>query len=46
VFGLFIENELPSDFLLDFGSRAVTNLNSNVQLLVIIDNSGKSESMD
>jgi hypothetical protein len=37
VVGLFIENALPSNFLLVFGSGATVNLNAEVQKLVVID---------
>jgi hypothetical protein len=39
VFGLFIENVTPQDFLLIFGSGAAINLvHPTVHLLVVVDN--------
>jgi hypothetical protein len=39
VFGLFVENATPADYLLVFGSGAAINLNAGgVQLPVVIDN--------
>jgi hypothetical protein len=44
VFGLFIENALPQNFLLIFGSEAVLNLNAEVHLPVVEDNPEGEES--
>jgi hypothetical protein len=43
VFGFFIENITPYNFLLNFGSGTVLNLNTEVHLPVVIDNSGGDE---
>jgi hypothetical protein len=43
VFGLFIENATPHDFLLIFGSGRVLNLNTEIHLPVVIDKSGGAE---
>jgi hypothetical protein len=44
VFCIFVKNAHPSHFFLVFDSWIVVNLNTDVQLWVVIDNSRDSES--
>jgi hypothetical protein len=44
VFGLFIENATPQNFLLIFGCGGVLNLNTEAHLPVVVDKSLRDKS--